>query len=182
MDLLCGGFPCQDLSTSNTRGRPGLEGERSGLWREFARVVGILRPRFVIVENVAKPWREWVPVVRGDLGRLGYPSVPLHLSPADLGAPQHRERVFVVADADPEGQPLRALDAEVARLCADAGRSRSPWGHPFAGPVRVDDGVPGGMDAVHALGNAVVPAVAEVIGRAIVAVRLPFPMFVAVEG
>lgn len=167
VDIVCGGFPCQDLSTANVRARVGLAGARSGLWAEFARVVGVLRPRFVVVENVAGPWREWLPVVRGDLWRLGYPSVPLHLSTADVGAPHHRERIFVVADADPEGESLRALDAEVARVCADAGRSRGPWRHPFAGPVRLAHGVSPGMGAVRAYGNAVAPTLAEALGRAL---------------
>lgn len=50
-DLICGGFPCQDISPGNAGKQQGIAGKRSGLWREFARIVGLLRPRYVLVEN-----------------------------------------------------------------------------------------------------------------------------------
>lgn len=200
--VLCGGFPCQDLSHAGKRA--GLAGERSGLWFEFLRVVGELRPGWVLVENVHQAWRKWVPVVRGTLGRLGYASVPLRLSAAEVGAWHLRRRAFVVAHAD--GQRLRDLSrrwVEAAREVAaeplfatavganaanDDGvgelqsqgsvvgkwrrdRDGAWWG---AEPDvdRVVHGVPRGVDRRRALGNAVVPQVAEVIGRAIVAADL----------
>src|SRR5688572_6900268 len=52
VDVICGGFPCQDISLANNNGT-GLAGEKSGLWCEFARLIGEVRPRFVIVENVS---------------------------------------------------------------------------------------------------------------------------------
>jgi DNA (cytosine-5)-methyltransferase 1 len=182
VDVVCGGFPCQDVSSANVRSRKRLDGRKSGLWREFFRVIlrlcdpnvhgGFRRPIFIFVENVGSTWRDWLPVVRGDLGRLGYTSLPLRLSPATLGAPHHRDRVFVVAcslaDADAESELLRTVDAEVARIQADAGRLESHWRKPFAGPVRVDDGVSRRMDRVAALGDSVVPQVAEMLGRAVV--------------
>ena len=97
-DLICGGFPCQDLSVAGKQ--KGIDhGERSGLWREFERVVGAVRPGWVVVENVAHTWRKWVPRVRSDLHRLGYASVPLRVRASDVGAWHERSRVFVVADA-----------------------------------------------------------------------------------
>jgi DNA (cytosine-5)-methyltransferase 1 len=168
VEVICGGFPCQDLSSANVVDRSGLAGRKSGLWREFRRIVGEVGPRLVIVENVSSGWRDWVPVVRGDLGRLGYTSVPVRLSSADVGAPHDRDRTFIVAHADPQGQLLRALHAEVARVRPDAGRSGGAWRHPFTGPVRLDDGVSGGMDGTRAYGNSVVPACSEAVGRLIV--------------
>ena len=84
--LICGGFPCQDVSTAGKGA--GLAGERSGLWREFARVVGELRPAWVVVENVAGGARRWLDAVVLELERLGYACLPIPLSARDVGAPQ----------------------------------------------------------------------------------------------
>lgn len=122
VDLVCGGFPCQDLSSANTRSRKRLAGDRSGLWREFARVVGELRPEWAIVENVGSVWRDWLPTVRADLAQLGYATVPMALSTAELGAPHHRDRVFVLAHADSYSQCVRAVDATLACVREAPGR------------------------------------------------------------
>jgi DNA (cytosine-5)-methyltransferase 1 len=177
-DVLCGGFPCQDLSVANTRARTGLHGARSGLWAHMARVVEGTRPQWVVVENVAHGWRKWLPSVRRELGQLGYSTLPVQLEAGPLlgGRRRHvRRRVFVLAHAD--GFQLR-LDQQ-----------RDPAGR--AGPVRdqgqeepVEPRPIGGWDAEpplsvvahglrpglaagtvwRAIGNAVVPQCAEVIG------------------
>ena len=102
--LLCGGFPCQDVSSAGAR--RGIGGARSGLWYEFARVVSEVRPRFVVVENVASGARRWLPQVRRGLCALGYRTSAVALSAADVGAPHLRRRVFVVA-SDAERVDLR---------------------------------------------------------------------------
>ena len=167
VDVLCGGFPCQGLSTANVNGR-GLDDDRSGLWREYARIVASIAPRVVVVENVGAAWREWLPVVRRDLWGLGYASVPLRVSPAQLGAPHHRDRIFVVAHADTNGEHVRAIHAKASSLLENPGRFGSAWRHPFARPVRLDDGLPRRMGEVRGYGNAVVPQCAELVGTAIV--------------
>jgi DNA (cytosine-5)-methyltransferase 1 len=170
VDLVAGGFPCQDISNAHTNGiRTALAGAKSGLWDHFAAIVAILEPRWVIAENVAA-WRRWVPGVRADLARLGYASVPVEVPAGSRGAPHPRPRVFVVAHAHGEGEPLRALHAQVAGL-RPVPEARGDWREPFAGPVRVDDGLPGRMDRLRGLGNAVVPQVAEHVGRLILAAR-----------
>jgi DNA (cytosine-5)-methyltransferase 1 len=171
VDLVCGGFPCQDISNGHTNGvRLGLDGPKSGLWSEYRDLVGELGPRWVVVENVSA-WERWVPGVRGDLHRLGYASVPVQVSAGSLGAPHRRPRVLVVAHANGEGEPLRAIHAEVAGL-RPVPRGSGHWRQPFTGPLRVADGVPGRLDGARrrALGNAVVPQVSEFIGRLIVSV------------
>ena len=77
VDAICGGFPCQDISAAGEKA--GIDGERSGLWREFARLIGELRPRVVLVENVADLLRgpeewpgAWFGRVLGDLAEIGY--------------------------------------------------------------------------------------------------------------
>ena len=104
VDVLCGGFPCQDVSSAGKGA--GLSGERSGLWREFWRLVKALAPAWVVVENVASGARRWLPFVRRDLHMLGYRTRALALSAEDVGAPHLRRRVFVLA-ADPHRVSLR---------------------------------------------------------------------------
>lgn len=124
VDVICGGFPCQDVSSAGKRA--GLAGDRSGLWREFVRVVGLVRPRWVVVENVASGATRWVDAVVRDLAELGYASLPIPLSASDVGAPHRRARVFIVArNADRDGKPARTIDAEVEgppRAAADPDR------------------------------------------------------------
>ncbi len=107
VELICGGFPCQDVSSAGKGA--GLAGERSGLWREFARIITELRPRWVVVENVASGARRWVDTVVSDLGERGYEALPIPLSARDVGAPHIRARIFVVArlSADAEREQLR---------------------------------------------------------------------------
>src|SRR5690606_38549508 len=107
VDLICGGFPCQDVSCAGKGA--GLAGERSGLWREYARIVGELQPRWVLVENVLSGASRWLDAVARNLGVLGYATLPLPRAAEDVGAPHRRRRLFVVArrSADPDGLALR---------------------------------------------------------------------------
>lgn len=162
--VLAGGFPCQDISNAHTNGkRRALRGRKSGLWFEFHAAVAKLAPEWVIVENVAAQER-WVPEVRTNLAGLGYASLPVELSAGTFGAPHKRPRVFVVAHPDRDGQPLRSLDEEVARL-RPLPRGGRDWRCPPPGGFRMAHGLPGGVDRLHALGNSVVPAVVEFLGR-----------------
>jgi len=98
VDVICGGFPCQDISVAGKGA--GLAGERSGLWREYARLIGELRPRYVVVENVAALLGRGLDVVLGDLAALGF-DAEWHCIPASaVGAPHLRDRLWIVAYAD----------------------------------------------------------------------------------
>jgi DNA (cytosine-5)-methyltransferase 1 len=116
VDLICGGFPCQDLSPAG-RGA-GLDGARSGLWGEFARIVCELRPRYVVVENVpalltgkGKRWdRAPVGRVLGDLAEAGYDAEWACLSAREFGAPHLRKRVWLVAYPEGRGVENRPGD------------------------------------------------------------------------
>lgn len=166
VDLICGGFPCQNISSANTAGtRHGLAGEQSGLWREFARIVEETRPAWVVVENSPR-WRDWVPAVRSDLWTLGYSSLPLLLRASDFGALHERPRVFVLAHADLHGEPLRAIHEEASRY-APIPRTRGHWRHTPAGVFRVANGFPYRTHRLRAAGNAVVPQVAQFVGTMI---------------
>ena len=166
VDLVCGGFPCQDVSSAHSRvTRGGLCGPSSGLWSEFRRVVDELRPAVAVVENVESGVWRWLDAVASDLVDLGYHAEALGVDSRDVGAPHARRRVFVVAYADSEGEPARAVYGALAGVRPHAIDLR-PWRHPLPGRLRVADGVPGRMDGrrVRALGNAVVPLCAYVVG------------------
>ena len=106
VDLLCGGFPCQDVSAAGSGA--GLAGARSGLWWEFHRIARELRPAWIVVENVASGGARWVDAVRGSLEFLGYQTLPVPLGACDVGAPHLRRRIFIVA-AHTDSLDLRQL-------------------------------------------------------------------------
>lgn len=104
VDAICGGFPCQDISSSG-RGA-GLDGARSGLWREYRRLVSELRPRYVFVENTATLLVRGIDRVLGDLAALGYDAEWHCIQAADVGAPHLRDRAWIVAyPAQSGGRP-----------------------------------------------------------------------------
>jgi DNA (cytosine-5)-methyltransferase 1 len=174
VDLICGGFPCQDISSAGKH--VGITGARSGLWAEYARIVGELRPRYVLVENVAALLGRGMGTVLGDLAACGYDAEWQCLPAAAFGAPHIRERVFIIAYparqygavCSDASQSLAAFNRRAARGLATDTRSSSAWAtEPRI--CRVVDGLPAGVDRLKGLGNAVVPQVAEWIGRQIVA-------------
>jgi DNA (cytosine-5)-methyltransferase 1 len=117
VDVICGGFPCQDISLAGKGA--GLAGERSGLWSEYARLIGELRPRYVIVENVAALLSRGLGAVLGDLAALGF-DAEWHCIPASaVGAPHRRDRLWIVAypgSEQHEGRGLTIRRAATARL------------------------------------------------------------------
>ena len=163
VDVLCGGFPCQDVSQGGKHA--GIKkGTRSGLWLEYARLIGEIRPRYVIIENVRGLLARGIEIVLQDLAEIGYDAEWEVLSAAALGAPHRRERVFVVAfphgnDPDPERRllsPLQRIVGEVDQPFGIlawlgiriVGQSREAVRNAYPGPVlyRVDDGRAGGLD------------------------------------
>ena len=173
VDVVCGGFPCQDISNSGKR--MGIEGERSGLWREFARLIGELRPRFAIVENVAAINFRGLGRVLADLAALGY-DAEWHVIPAwTLGAPHERERCWIIAYPQGESRLYQSNIGEAAaRLLTDAPPWETcPWDSPAAAVCRMDDGIPDRVVDTERLGNAVVPSIPEILGRALMMNRRP---------
>jgi len=114
VDLVCGGFPCQDISVTGTGA--GLEGERSGLWYEMLRIVRELRPAWVLVENVPRLRTLGADRVLEGLESAGYSGWPLVVGADDIGAPHIRKRVWIVAHSDSRGREvLRKQDRHSAR-------------------------------------------------------------------
>jgi DNA (cytosine-5)-methyltransferase 1 len=200
IDLICGGFPCQDISTARAAEAPGLAGERSGLWFEMLRLVRECRPDWVLVENVARLRTLGADRVLGDLEQEDYTARPLVVGARDVGAPHPRPRVWIIANANsigirkqsgwgggpsrPEAIQSAGHDAHAdgdresrVPLNAEVARSESLHESPYAlwereaGSIQshaVADGLPDELDAgIAAYGNAVVPLIPELIGRAI---------------
>jgi DNA (cytosine-5)-methyltransferase 1 len=100
VDVICGGFPCQDVSRAGKRA--GLSGERSGLYRELVRAIRVVRPRHAIVENVAALLGDGMGTVLGDMAESGF-DLEWDCVPAKaIGAPHERDRVWIVAHAHSE--------------------------------------------------------------------------------
>jgi DNA (cytosine-5)-methyltransferase 1 len=214
VDVITGGFPCQDISTAGKGA--GIDGERSGLWSEYSRIISEIRPKFVIVENVSALLGRGISKVLGDLAQIWY-DAEWHCIPASaVGAPHIRDRVWIIAypqhpDTNSKRphranqyeqgntQPLdqqKCISGPLGKVLANANninvqgkqsclinpqkRSRQVEGQ--AGSLsaiprgfweiesdvgRVADGVPCRVDRLKSLGNAVVPQIPELIGRAI---------------
>jgi DNA (cytosine-5)-methyltransferase 1 len=181
VDVLCGGFPCQDIS--NAGNRAGINGERSGLWSEYVRLIRLVRPRYVLVENVAALLESGMGRVLGDLAGCGYDAEWSTVSACSMGATHLRRRMFIVANSDRvDGRqrfwdsnarafrPLQAFDGfESART-----RQRER----LANPSELYGGTYGlafGMDRNRAIGNSVYPDCVEWIGNQILAYELALP-------
>ena len=164
VDVVSGGFPCQDISAAGKGA--GIEGAKSGLWREMARIVGEVRPRFVFVENSPMLIRRGLTTVLGDLAELGYDARWCVLGARHVGAPHKRDRIWIVArDADRESEPAQPSDAKVGRLSPMAEDIWPDWRIPETVRVCVADGLAHRMDRLRALGNGQVPAVAALAWR-----------------
>ena len=187
VDVITGGFPCQDISTAGKQAGIG-EGTRSGLWSEIVRLIGELSPRYVIVENVANllsgPSEQrggWFGRVLGDLAECGYDAEWENIPASALGALHRRERVWIAAYPAKVGRPQMAL-YDIARngiekIGRRAPRNVGPLGckniiadwEKQSGLPLVADGFPNGSRICAAAGNAVYPAIPELIGNAILA-------------
>jgi len=181
VDVICGGFPCQDLSEANVHGE-GLDGAKSGLWREYARLIGELRPQYVIVENVAALLVRGLDRVLGDLATLGYDAEWHGIPASAVGAPHDRDRIWIIAYPT-SGQRRPVLEQRhLARTHSlfrswqeDAGgSSRVPeagwvqgWREVADGFFGLDDGLSKGLDGYNSFANAVVPVIPAIIGQAI---------------
>lgn len=170
VDVICGGFPCQDISLSGFGA--GLDGERSGLWREMLRIIGELRPLFVAIENVSALLSRGLVRVLCDLAGIGFDAEWECLQAGHFGAPHERERVFILAyPHEIHGQAGMGVEQDwPSPLFAGGDCPRFPiWlqaADSFAG---MDDGISSRIyfDRVGAIGNAVVPQIPELYARRI---------------
>ena len=183
VDVVSGGFPCQDISAAGKGA--GIDGERSGLLGQMARIIGEVRPRFVFVENSPLLVGRGLVRVLADLAEMGFDARWGVVGASDVGAPHHRERCWIVANATGEqhaGAPHAERRKDGPKLLANADGERQqelhasalageaqqhPWGvvegwregwwttEPAVG--RVADGVAARVDRLKAIGNGQVP-------------------------
>ncbi|WP_319543144.1 DNA cytosine methyltransferase [uncultured Pseudodesulfovibrio sp.] len=181
VDVLVGGFPCQDVSSSGRR--KGIsKGTRSGLWYEYHRLIRDLRPRYAIIENVKGLLSKGIDQVCAGLAEIGYDAEWEVLPAAVFGAPHLRERLFIVAY--PHGNRSVRTPRVFVENPGDLGVHFQPDGPTLwnglqidrAGPVsdwlalsgprvhRVDDGSAEVLNRLKCLGNGIVPQQSQYVG------------------
>jgi DNA (cytosine-5)-methyltransferase 1 len=171
VDVVAGGFPCQPVSDAGQRL---AQDDPRWLWPPMSAVIGAIRPFWVVVENVPGLRTRGLVTVLDDLRDAGYQASAGEISACAMGAPHPRRRLFILAHSESAGcGARRAQRGEVDRPYGQRSHGQGLNGRDWwANEPRVDRvayGVPGGVDRRRALGNAVVPQVAEHIGRLIVA-------------
>lgn len=182
INIISGGFPCQDISIANqsskTNGAQGIKGERSGLWKEYARIIREIEPGIIIFENSPMLLTRGFEVVLCDLSELGYDVEWRLFYATQFGFPHKRERIYGVAYA--RGQrwknivenggilhkilPKRTSRQKPVSIPIKRFNSRSSYKD-----VRMDDGFPRELDKdrIHGLGNAIIPQIAFEIFKAV---------------
>ncbi len=164
IDVVSGGFPCQDISSAGKGA--GIDGERSGMWKHMARIIGEVRPKFVFVENSPLLVSRGLARVLGDLAEMGYDAKWGVLGAHHVGAPHKRQRVWIVANPSTSG-----LQRDESRFSlSTTRRAVQPLGHGAEGAfnnipkpygLRSYHGMANSVDRIKAIGNGQVPAVAR---------------------
>jgi len=160
VDVVSGGFPCQDISAAGKGA--GIDGERSGMWREMARIIREVRPRYAFVENSPMLVTRGLERVLADLTSMGYDSRWGVISAADIGANHRRERIWIYArlgDSKSPRFPTR-ITGQGQRQSWGTSFGSSQWWETEPNVDRVADGVAARVDRLKAIGNGQVPAVA----------------------
>ncbi len=188
ISLITGGFPCQDISQANQYNPTGLDGERSGLWSEYHRLICEIRPEYIVVENVAALLYRGFGTVLADLARSGYDAEWRVFRACDFGLPHRRRRVFIVAyptgkrrvcilkspsttykqDTFYQRKQRHTQKSKVVSLRHVLSQAESMLSE--SSVCRMDDGIPPWMERrLRGLGNALVPLIAQYIAACIMA-------------
>lgn len=193
IDIICGGFPCQDVSTAGKqRGFTNEKGEvtRSGLWGEYARIIKESKPKYIVIENVRNLLNLGMARVLTDLYELGYNAEWDIISAASVGANHQRDRIFIVAysktsNANVSGfWPAFTSTEEKSEWWTKATSCFYSWWQNLPRICRMDDGISLGVDKnlepekyrrerVKQCGNAIVPFIAQIIFNRIVELENP---------
>lgn len=180
VDVVCGGFPCQDLSVAGKK--EGFEGDRSSLYTEMLRIVSECLPRYAIFENVTGLLTgesgRWFAKFLYDLAQVGYDAEWHCISASELGAPHHRDRVWVIAYPKREGSQRCVfegfnLQRKSKQAYAKFGDRVVSVGYEWQTDglsLLLGDGIPTRLArrAVKQYGNTLLPAIPRVIGEAII--------------
>ena len=172
IDLITGGFPCQDISIAGYGA--GIEGDRSGLWSEMFRVISEVRPKFALIENVSAITFRGGTRVISDLAKIGYDTEWQTISAAYVGALHRRNRVWFISYPSDSGSEY-SKHGESQENIKQSEMVHQCQGNVFGNKgefrekirtsefIRKSNGIPNRMDRIKGLGNAIVPQVAEII-------------------
>lgn len=158
VDVVSGGFPCQDISAIGPGG--GISGAKSGLWKEMARVIAEVQPRFAIIENSPMLKIRGLDVVLRDLNEMGFNASWGVMGVRQYGADHFRERIWIVAT----NANLPQLTGGLPRMGIQKGHdddSSPNWWKGKSGMGRISNGVANWVDRIKAIGNGQIPAVVE---------------------
>ncbi|MEN4584639.1 DNA cytosine methyltransferase [Pantoea agglomerans] len=171
VDVVSGGFPCQDISAAGSGG--GISGSRSGLWKQMARIIDEVRPEYVLLENSPLLVGRGLAVVLGDIAAMGFDAEWCCISASECEAAHKRDRIWLVAY--PKGQHGRSRNSMVSgenrgaqtqsrglagMATSGSWRRGNPWPERMPRLRRVADDMAHGVDRLKALGNGQVPRVA----------------------
>ena len=183
IDLISGGFPCQDVSVAG--GGSGIQGQRSGLWKEYLRLICELRPKYCFVENVSALLGRGLDVLLGDLAESGYDAEWDCIPASELGSPQERDRFWLVAydngiRGGERGEIIFKNNRGLGKHIKPNGKNywngkwfigtpeEAKWELDIKSIIsRVDDGTAGWVDRLHVAGNGQVVQVVQWIGERI---------------
>jgi len=171
VDVVSGGFPCQDISSAGKGA--GIDGERSGMWEEMARIIGEVRPQYAFIENSPMLTSRGLERVLADLAQMGFDAEWGVLSAADVGANHLRERMWIVAKQKmghtrcKHGQARLSKTRKFTQNNASNYCKRlsnvSLWDEKIESDiVRMDYGLATRVDRLKAIGNGQVPQVAAI--------------------
>ena len=193
VDVVSGGFPCQDISSAGKGA--GIEGAKSGLWKEMARIIGEVRPHYAFVENSPMLIRRGLTTVLSDLAEMGYDAMWGIVSAADCGAPHKRQRLWCLAwdtysgnDSEKRKVSTQAPNSSRMRQICDTvctrlegqrqepsgvnpkqrDASNSGWWETEPDVGRVANGVASRVDRLRCIGNGQVPIVAATAWRRLI--------------
>ncbi len=159
VDVVSGGFPCQDISAAG--GGAGIDGERSGMWGEMARIIHEVRPRFAFVENSPMLTSRGLGTVLGDLAAMGFDAKWGVLGAADVGANHRRDRIWIVGHSNKMRlQGLHGISKLSIKEKTISGFDwwTGDWNDlPKPYYIRSNDGVAARVDRLKAIGNGQVP-------------------------
>jgi DNA (cytosine-5)-methyltransferase 1 len=163
VDVMSGGFPCQDISAANNKAE-GISGKRSGLWSEFARIIDEVRPKFAFVENSPLLVLRGLHRVLGDLAEIGYDAEWTCLSAKAIGASHKRERIWILAsNTRRDGLERGFSKQDLLGPTTMATQGLFPHNQNELSTPRIvgtSNGVADRMDRTRAIGNGQVPLVA----------------------
>lgn len=179
-DIICGGFPCQDISVGGSR--TGIAGSRSGLWKYLCQAIRMVRPAYAILENVAALLRRGMGTVLGDMAEIGYDAEWNCIPASRLGALHERDRIWIIGYPDSgnagdapilqphhlEKWPSQKGTQNWQNLLNELGAGDvAQRSGTHAEAMRVLDGLPDRSHRLKALGNSLYPKIPEIIGQAI---------------